>query len=423
MTSTDPDLPLGDDADGVPGDDLDLVLGHTALLNAILAERLQTVNWFRSNAVADAAKYGDGVAEITERSIRLELAAALRITESAAADLLWFAHALLERFPTAHDALSSSQITERHARTLAELLDGLDPALAATLTEPALELARIHPAGTFRRKLRELIEREQARTLAERHEQAVAQRRVVIEPGLDGMGWLHVHAPMVEIAAIHSRLTAQAKAIAAHPDEERTRDQIRADIACDLLIDGDTRLLPPEVRGIRPTVAVTVPALALLDDAPIDGHPPMVEGVGPISIAQARVLCGGADGWMRVLTHPETGVVLSVGREKYKPPPDLRRLVKWRAGRCMAPGCHLPTERCEIDHTVAWEIGGHTCLGNLCPLCTGHHTIKHHGGWRVEHIPGGALRWTSPSGREYVVEPERRLPVFTTATASSPAPF
>lgn len=89
----------------------------------------------------------------------------------------------------------------------------------------------------------------------------------------------------------------------------------------------------------------------------------------------------------------------------------------------MAPGCHMPTERCEIDHTVAWEIGGHTCLGNLCPLCTGHHTIKHHGGWRVEHIPGGALRWTSPSGREYVVEPERRLPVFTTATASSPAPF
>lgn len=118
---------------------------------------------------------------------------------------------------------------------------------------------------------------------------------------------------------------------------------------------------------------------------------------------------------MRVLTHPETGMVLSVGRERYRPPPELRRLVRWRAERCMAPGCGIPAARCEIDHTVAWEHGGTTELSNLAPLCKGHHTIKHHGRWRVHQIAdsGGALEWTSPTGRHYRVDPERKVPTFT----------
>ena len=119
---------------------------------------------------------------------------------------------------------------------------------------------------------------------------------------------------------------------------------------------------------------------------------------------------------MRVLTQPETGMVLSVGRERYRPPPGLRRLVRWRADRCMAPGCSVPASRCEIDHNVAWEHGGHTSLDNNCPFCKGHHLVKHHGGWSVRQIPGsgGAIEWTSPAGRHYIVQPERRVPTFTT---------
>ncbi|RKT31393.1 hypothetical protein DEU34_2460, partial [Microbacterium sp. AG1240] len=63
-------------------------------------------------------------------------------------------------------------------------------------------------------------------------------------------------------------------------------------------------------------------------------------------------------------------------------------------------------------------------------LCVGHHTIKHHGGWRVTPIPdsGGALEWASPSGRRFVVRPERKVPVFRPAPdhdhpTESTAPF
>ncbi len=47
----------------------------------------------------------------------------------------------------------------------------------------------------------------------------------------------------------------------------------------------------------------------------------MVEGIGPIPVDRARELAGGAEAWTRILTHPETGMVLSVGRAQYRPPP------------------------------------------------------------------------------------------------------
>ena len=91
----------------------------------------------------------------------------------------------------------------------------------------------------------------------------------------------------------------------------------------------------------------------------------------------------------------------------------------------MAPGCNIPASRCEIDHNVAWEHGGLTALWNLTPFCKGHHTVKHHGRWCVEQIPGGggAVMWTSPIGRQYRVEPERRVPVFVPTGSEGPAPF
>jgi hypothetical protein len=186
--------------------------------------------------------------------------------------------------------------------------------------------------------------------------------------------------------------------------------------------------LPPEARGIRAQVVVTVPALSLIDDdAARSGEPACVEGVGPIPIERARELCGGGEQWMRILTHPETGMVLSVGRDRYDPPPQLKRLARWRAGRCTAPGCGMPANRCQIDHNVAFSEGGETRLTNLSPMCKGHHDVKHHGGWCVSQVEGGggAMEWISPAGRRYVVQPERKVPVFapTPVTSADPPPF
>lgn len=410
-----------DDRFDVP-DDVDLVAEVADMMSIFAAQRLVRVDAMRRRALSEAERYGGGLPAVVERSIRLELAAALRITEHAAASLLGFADALVHRYPAALASLSRAGITERHAEALVDALDRVEPDVRDRLAERAVRLAEDLPVGAFRRRLARMIDADRAATLAERHERAVQERRVVVEAGDDGMAWIHALIPAVEARAIQARLTAIAKALGADGDDARTLDQRRADVFGDLLIDGETTALDPEIRGIRATVAVTVPALSLLEQS---DEVAVVEGAGPIPLSRARELCGAADGWMRVLTHPETGTVLSVGRTQYRPPPMLRRLARWRADRCMAPGCGIPASRCEIDHTIAWEHGGETSLDNLAPLCKGHHTLKHHGGWRVAQVEGsgGALEWTSPSGRRYVVTPERRVPAFRGATDATDAPF
>lgn len=396
-------------------DTLDRVVEVANLMASFAAERLVRVDTMRRNALADAGRFGTAAPEIVERSVRLELAAALRVTESAAGVLMAQGEALVHRYPTVLQSLSQARITERHSDILIESVDAIEPELRETVLPRALQLAESQPVGAFRRSLRKLIDTARYATLAERHEEALKARRVIVEPAGDGMAWLGLFGPAVEVHAIFGRATAIARVLARQDGETRTLDQLRADVMGDLLIEGDTVVHPPQARGIHATVTVTVPVLSLLDGAPTGtGDPATVQGVGPIPLGRARELCGGSEGWMRVLTHPVTGMVVSAGREQYRPPPALRRLVRWRADRCMAPGCGVPASRCEIDHTIAWEYGGETSLDNLGPLCTGHHTVKHHGGWQVRQIDGsgGAMEWTSPAGRRYVVEPERAVPVF-----------
>ena len=93
----------------------------------------------------------------------------------------------------------------------------------------------------------------------------------------------------------------------------------------------------------------------------------------------------------------------------------------------MGPGCGVPASRCEVDHQIRWADGGETSLENNCPFCKGHHLVKDNTEWIVRQIPGsgGAVEWISPTGRRYVVQPERKVPVFRSRGAddTSSAPF
>lgn len=423
-----PDVPLelddwdrADDFD--PPDALTLVLDSATMLAGAAADRLVRIDAMHRELIAEAAHRGAGVRDIVERSIRLELAAGMRITEYAAGRLLRQAEALVQRYPRALDSLWHGRITEDHAAILVDLVDQVEPALRDRVVDQAVALAEAEPVGRFRRALQALIDTVRSATLEERHEEAVQRRRVGVDRGEDGMSTFWLHGPDVEMSAIYGRVTAMGKAIVGRDGETRTLDQARADVVSDLLIDGTTENMPAAVSGIRATVVVTVPVLSLLEGEPSDSaDPPVVEGLGPIPISRARELCGGDAKWMRVLTHPETGMVLSVGRRRYEAPAALRKLVAWRADRCMAPGCGMPASRCEIDHQVAWADGGETRLDNHAPFCKNHHIVKHHGGWSVRQIEGtgGSIEWISPTGRRYVVHPERRVPVFTASGRGDP---
>lgn len=134
------------------------------------------------------------------------------------------------------------------------------------------------------------------------------------------------------------------------------------------------------IGDIKPQVAVTIPVMTLLGHSDEPGD---LAGHGPIDADTARRLAAQAPSFQRILTHPETGTVLSVGRDRYAVPADLKSWLRLRDETCRFPGCSRRAQRCDIDHVKDWAHGGTTDHHNLIHLCRKHHRLKHTTGWTV----------------------------------------
>jgi hypothetical protein len=85
----------------------------------------------------------------------------------------------------------------------------------------------------------------------------------------------------------------------------------------------------------------------------------------------------------------------------------LRHLAQVRHATCTGPGCRRPATRCDFEHNIPYEVGGRTCLCNGNPECRFDHRVKQDPRWKAEQLPGGNIRWTTPSGRQCTTEPTR----------------
>lgn len=334
-----------------------------------------------------------------------------------------------------------------------------------------LEVAIAETPSRLRPVARRLAEEYAEQPLQLRHEQAKCRRRVYVVDLEDGMADLVAHLPAAEAHGIYQRLTvlsrgleqAQAepqstsdratpgratlgratpgratpgRATQDHPSR-RTRDELRADALSDLLLSGApssdlARTIQTPLGGLHARIQVMIPAGALISalpaspnalgsatpfipsdeiGAPTAPAPPVLIGHGPIDPGTARRLAGEASHWDVIGEHRESGEVLSVDR--YRPSPQMRRLLGARDQHCRFPGCRVPIARCDIDHTVDAARGGPTATTNLAHLCRGHHTLKHHTGWRVRQRGGGELEWQSPTGRTHIDRPPGSRVMFT----------
>jgi hypothetical protein len=362
-------------------------------------------------------------AELAHRALVAEVAVAVHESERVVARDFDEAERLVRRLPLTLAALADGRIGERHARVLIEQSIGLgvhpndgDPRDAERRLEDfereSVPLAEATNPPGLKRRARRIRERLLPESIEVRVRRAVTERRVVLEDVDDGMAWLHHYLPAEEAHAAYDRLTRLARRAAR--GSGRTLPRARADIARDLLLSGALETVSG-ADAIRPTVHVTVPVLTLLGASE---EPAVLDGYGPISADTARRLAARAPSFTRILTHPESGVVLSVGRDSYAVPADLKRFVRLRDGRCRFPGYGRVARDCELDHTIAWADGGETAHDNLAALCPNHHHLKHETGWSVERVAGGpggpngpsgpsaALAWTSPSGRTSVTDPD-----------------
>ncbi|WP_279586984.1 HNH endonuclease signature motif containing protein [Actinomyces sp. ZJ308] len=138
-------------------------------------------------------------------------------------------------------------------------------------------------------------------------------------------------------------------------------------------------------------------------------------GARGVAVPAATAWCLAAGGtWRRLVTDPASGVVIDVGRSRYRPPAGLADLVRARDRSCVYPTCQMPAQRCDIDHLTAWNQGGTTSLDNLVTLCQAHHRLKHTPGWALTRDEDtGVLSWHTPDKTVYQRHPNgtiNRLP-------------
>ncbi|MBP3035471.1 DUF222 domain-containing protein [Arthrobacter sp. zg-ZUI100] len=393
--------------------------------------------------------------EILFASGKLEPGLAFSLAAEEAATILGI--------PTGTAAMRMSEagtLCDTHTATLAKLESG---ALSYGHVQTVLDQSQNIPAGElpgfeaellgvavagqtgsqFRVKARRLRENKYPETIQKRQRTAFEKRRVVLEPGCDGMSWLSAFLPAEKAQAIFTQLTKAARGEQSAGDP-RMVDQLRADILEDLLLDRDDRDTSggpsccgggetsrggggtpghgitggkaggktgeDRARGrararARTEILVLISAETLFG---ADEQPAELHGYGPISPETARRMAREAAKWTPVERDPETEEILRVGRRR-KIPAGLQRWLRARDGTCRFPGCRSNAVISEIDHTRPWAQGGATDHDNLEHLCRRHHMFKTEGFWKACQPEAGIIEWTSPGGRVYRTDPHLQM--------------
>ncbi|WP_150957412.1 HNH endonuclease signature motif containing protein [Microbacterium testaceum] len=395
-----------------------------------------SADWDDSRGRTVAAVRRDRV-DLAERAAAAEIAVQLRLAERTVRTRVGHARTLQTRCALAWRAFLEGRISESHAIRIARLADSLpdDRAAWTAFDIGATERAERLTPSSFETAARVLREKVHAESIDERHRRAAQDRGVWLTPELDGMATLTALLPADRAQAAMTRLDRVARHLATADGENRTLAQLRADALADLLASGIAAQKPATAtvpapgasgatgasaavpapgasgapstpaapRPARPTVVVTVPALTLLGR---DDTPATLDGYGPIDLETARRLAGEATSWIRVLTHPLTGVPLALDRTTYRVTTALRRWLGVTSPTCVFPGCTRPARECDIDHLTAWADGGTTDHDNLEPECRHHHRLRHETRWEPHKNSGDSdLRWRSPLGHDVEVDP------------------
>jgi len=446
---------------------IEAIAEQTRAINAAEATRLELVEQARLQvrAMQDATdtelRFTGGVKfqsnELARRSLEQEVGYAMGMHERTAGSRIYCAEVLLNDFTATLQVLRSGAVTIRHCQIMVDAAIDLPEEQRSEFETLALKKAVQQTPGQFRSTVRKIKAKLHPELLEDRHRTAYDDRTTRLDPADDAMAWFTVYNSAASLHGVDNRIDEIARHLRTLPGEERTLAQLRSDVATEILLNGDIYGdIPGEVelsvrteadtepirledgeqpsaaptRGrysrFRPTVHITVPVLTLLGKT---DEPASLDGYGPIPLSTAAEIAACAPSFTRILTHPETGAVLSVGRDSYRVPKDLARWVRTRDGTCRQKFCNSPARRSEIDHSVPWTpqrwrpTGGQTSDDNLSSLCGGHHTGKHAllvNGWG--HVVGeawglrhqtdatghttGTIIWTTPTGRQYETEPD-----------------
>ncbi|MFC3489425.1 DUF222 domain-containing protein [Amycolatopsis roodepoortensis] len=403
---TDPEVLEAVNASVISLDDKDSVAVAQAASAGIA--RLEAV---RFRALAQLKRHRDGAPSVTQ-----EVAFALSLVDNHAGAMVAAADGLTTRLPRTLSLMDQGEVSgfgamkvaaatawlsDEDARTVDVLLEDRLPGR----NSDQIRKAANHAATT--------VDREGAEARAERHREG---RRLTLRQGETGVASIEVEdGPVEKVAAAYRRIDREARALKTG-EETRTLEQLRADVALDLLLGGQGG------TSERTEVFLYMDLFTYLG---LNDDPAELAGHGTVPAALARHIATGPNTVLRrIITDPLSGQVLDLGRDRYRPSAGLGEFVRVRDRECRRPGCHRPAQACDIDHSVPWQHGGHTNVDELIDLCRRDHRLKDEPGWTYHLAADGTLTITTPTGQSYDSSPPPlHLPRPRTPLADEPPPF
>ncbi|AUI64579.1 HNH endonuclease signature motif containing protein [Amycolatopsis sp. BJA-103] len=377
-----------------------------ALAQAVSADiaRLEAV---RFRAIAQLSRHRDGA-----RSVVQEVAFALSVVDGHAGAMVAAAKALTTRLPRTLGLMDQGKLSGSGAMKVAAATAWLsdEDALAAdALLEDRLPGKNSDQIRKAAGHAALSVDRDGAARRVERHREG---RRLTVRQGETGVASIEVEdGPVEKVTAAYMRVDRKARALKTG-GETRTLDQLRADVALDLLLGG---------QGGKSERAEVFLYMDLFTYLGVKDGPAELAGHGHLPARLAREIATGADTVLRrIITDPLSGQVLDLGRDRYRPTAGLDEFVRVRDRECRRPGCHRPAQACDLDHAVPWEFGGHTDADELIDLCRRDHRLKDEPEWVYRLAADGTLTITTPTGQSYDSTPP---PLHEPRPADEPPPF
>jgi hypothetical protein len=412
----------------------DLIVAHRRVGSFEFAAELVAVWEWARTPVAD----GGTVVRMDEphRYAARELAPLLACTLYRAEQLLTMARLAVHVAPALLAALRVGRLDRERLEVIAAELKAItDERAIRAVVDVLLGDVDTHTTGTLAERVRRVLGELDPQSVRKSREQRLHARRVVRRDAPGGVSRLVLggyDAAAAAAAFEHIDAIAHATHRCGDPSA-RSLDQLRADIAIDLLRGVDPQQAGYSQPGQRHgaiTLTVGLSTLAGLDDdaGVLSGYGPVTAAVarqtavqfagtcqwrfglcddegsllaeGPLPRGAVRALVATLRGWAAgpQSRHPVDHTAGPDGRAHREPTRAQKAFVRARDKTCQFPGCRVPAHRCDIDHRVAWLDAGPTVVANLYAVCRAHHRFKHL--YEISYEPAvGGLVWNLPGQR------------------------
>jgi hypothetical protein len=428
---------------------------------AAAARRLAAIAELAGRRLYDDPKHSKWACDDWD-AVAAQVGAACDISHGKASGQMYLASALRERLPKVAALFADGQLNAALVSSIAWRTTLIQDLRALSAVDTALAGDALHygPLSAVKtaQAIDAVVERHDPEALRHSRQYARSRDLVIDDRETDQAttplwGRLYAH----DAEALDRRLIAMAHSVC--DDDPRTIAQRRADALGALAAGAQTLACACgnddcPAGGDRPASSVLIHVVATANsmDTGVDAHrngeeppppidpnnlvapPPQTPEPDPPPRTPPALLLGGplipapllaemiaTGATIKPVRHPGPD---SAPEPAYRPSTALDEFVRVRDMTCRWPGCDKPAEFCDLDHAIAYGVGGLTHPSNLRCLCRKHHLFKTFHGWRDRQHPDGTIDWTSPTGQTYTTHPGSRLlfPTLCEPTGRLPSP-